>query len=129
MSAVPPGTITEFTAGISSGVITEYIAAGPDGNLWFTEYFGQRIGQITPTGTVTEFSSGISSDAYPLGITAGPDGNLWFVENAGNLGFVGGCDAVEVSCALEAGHSGQHMSDPAPCRSLGWRRRWLVTRW
>jgi len=43
--------------------------------------------------------------------------------------LVGGCDAVEVRCALQAGHAGEHMSDPAPCRSLLGRRRWLVSRW
>ena len=32
------------------------IAAGPDGNLWFTEAAtGNRIGRITPTGTITEY--------------------------------------------------------------------------
>ena len=31
------------------------IAAGPDGNLWFTEEVGDKIGRITPVGAVTEF--------------------------------------------------------------------------
>src|SRR5439155_25862858 len=31
------------------------IAAGPDGNLWFTEPAPNRIGRITPAGVVTEF--------------------------------------------------------------------------
>ena len=30
------------------------IAAGPDGNLWFTENYGDRVGKITPAGVVTE---------------------------------------------------------------------------
>ena len=34
----------------------EHIAAGPDGNLWFTESGGNQIGRITPAGVVTEFS-------------------------------------------------------------------------
>ena len=38
------------------------ITAGPDGNLWFTEYLGERIGRITPLGVVTEFSA-----AFPDG--------------------------------------------------------------
>jgi streptogramin lyase len=29
------------------------IAAGPDGNLWFTEYSGNKIGRITTAGVVT----------------------------------------------------------------------------
>ena len=37
------GTITEFPAtGASFG-----IAAGPDGNLWYTEVSGKNIGRIT----------------------------------------------------------------------------------
>jgi streptogramin lyase len=56
------------------------IAAGPDGNVWFTEGNAGRIGRITPDGFVTEFSVGISPVSAPHGIVAGPDGNLWFTE-------------------------------------------------
>jgi hypothetical protein len=59
-------------------------AAGPDGNLWFTEQVGNRIGRITPAGVITEFSVGLTANSRPFGITAGPDGNLWFSEFAGN---------------------------------------------
>jgi len=76
--------ITEFSAGISPGSQPRGITAGPDGNLWFTEPSGNRIGRITPAGVVTEFSAGITPDSYPQGITAGPDGNLWFTESVGN---------------------------------------------
>jgi streptogramin lyase len=59
------------------------IAAGSDGNLWFTEYFGNRIGRITTSGVLTEFSiSTIGSQ--PTSIAAGADGNLWFTEVLGN---------------------------------------------
>jgi len=78
------GVVTEFSAGISAGASPFGIAAGPDGNLWFTEENGHRIGRITPAGVVTEFSAGISARAMPLGIAAGPDGNLWFTEWWGN---------------------------------------------
>jgi streptogramin lyase len=77
--------VTEFSAGISPGAVPYVITAGPDGNLWFTENGGNRIGRITPpTGFVTEFSAGISPGAGLYGITAGPDGNLWFTESTGN---------------------------------------------
>ncbi len=37
------GTITEFSpAGLPRG-----ITAGPDGNLWFTEYIGNKIGRLS----------------------------------------------------------------------------------
>ena len=75
--------VTEFSAGISAFAGPFGITAGPDGNLWFTEFSGHRIGRITPLGVVTEFSAGISAGAGPRGITAGPDGNLWFTELSG----------------------------------------------
>jgi streptogramin lyase len=55
--------------------------ARPDGNLWFTETGGNKIGRITPTGTIDEFPA-LFSGLVPWAITAGPDGNLWFT----NLG-------------------------------------------
>ncbi len=39
----PSGTITEFPV---PNLLSE-IAAGPDGNLWFTEDSGNKIGRIT----------------------------------------------------------------------------------
>jgi streptogramin lyase len=35
-------------------VIPGFIAAGADGNLWFTEPTG-KIGRLTPGGSLTEF--------------------------------------------------------------------------
>src|SRR3954470_20389799 len=72
-------TITEFSDGITPGATPAAIAAGPDGNLWFTE--SDRVGRITPAGVVTEFSTGITPGAGLAGIAAGPDGNLWFTES------------------------------------------------
>src|SRR5262245_31640391 len=43
-------TISEFPIPTASSLPVD-IAAGPDGNLWFTEsYFGKSIGRITPSG-------------------------------------------------------------------------------
>ena len=66
----------------------QVITVGPDGNLWFTEEHGNRIGRITPTGTITEFTLplpawGVWANLIPnnpFGITTGSDGNLWFTE-------------------------------------------------
>jgi streptogramin lyase len=74
-AAVPAGTGTCQPAGIS---------AGSDGNVWFTEENGNRIGRITPGGAITEFTAGLSSGALPSEITAGPDGRLWFTESGTN---------------------------------------------
>ena len=49
------------------------IAAGPDGNLWFSDVVGNRIGRISTAGTISEFPVP-TANSQPLGITAGPDG-------------------------------------------------------
>jgi virginiamycin B lyase len=64
--------------GYASGITT-----GPDNNLWFTNYGGNRIGRITPAGRIDEFVVP-TADSLPAGITSGPDGNIWFTEINGN---------------------------------------------
>jgi hypothetical protein len=59
------------------------ITAGPDGNLWFTEAVGNKIGSINPvTRGIAEYP--VPTDhSNPHSIAAGSDGNLWFVETYG----------------------------------------------
>lgn len=52
------------------------ITTGPDGALWFTEYFTSQIGRITTSGAITEYP--LPPGFTPNFITAGPDGALWF---------------------------------------------------
>jgi virginiamycin B lyase len=58
------------------------IAAGPDGNLWFSELRKSEIGRITPTGEISTFDLG--SGALAERLTAGPDDAIWFTDPAGN---------------------------------------------
>ena len=74
-------TITEFP--IPSGGSPFDLTPGPDGNLWFTEAQGNRVGRITPQGVITEFTIP-AAGSFPGGITAGPDGNLWVCANGTN---------------------------------------------
>lgn len=77
-AALPLGAVSEFptpTAESRPGAL----AAGPDGNIWFREYGGEKIGRITPSGAITEFPIP-TANARPEGITAGPEGNVWFTE-------------------------------------------------
>jgi len=76
------GQVSEFRLRTADSFPTG-ITRGPDGNLWFTEYIGNRIGRITPTGRVTEFPLPTTNSA-PQGITRGPDGNIWFTETDAN---------------------------------------------
>jgi len=91
----PGGVVTEFpilsSAKVYGGGIPENppnyifssepvgIAAGPDGNLWFTESAANQIGRITPGGVVTEFALP-GPGRSPGEIAAGPDGNLSYTE-------------------------------------------------
>ena len=77
----------------TAGVVTEFalaageqepgslsIVAGPDGNLWFTEARGARIGRIT-TGGRRSPSSRPRRSTRPAASLSGPDGNLWFTDS------------------------------------------------
>jgi streptogramin lyase len=93
------GQVTEFAAGLSPVVLAgnQYgpdlagISAGPDGNVWFTERLGVRLGRITPDGVITELAGGFplavvdgeQTTASPTGITTGPDGNVWVGDEIG----------------------------------------------
>jgi streptogramin lyase len=75
-------TVTEFPVPTpSSRPYT--ITAGPDGNVWFTESDGNRLGRITPGGVITEFI--VPTDfSGPYGIAIGAEGDVWFTERFGN---------------------------------------------
>jgi streptogramin lyase len=103
---VPAVTITEFGGITPPEFAPRGIALGPDGNLWFTAVFANRIGRITPTGMVTEFSTtSYTGGSGPSGITAGPDGNIWFTEP--NIGTVARITTAGVITEFSAGITGQ----------------------
>jgi len=77
--------ITEFPLSADFGQVFR-IAAGPDGNLWFTSSNPDKIGRITPQGIVSKFD--LPTGSAPYAITAGPDGNIWFTEGAGRIGRI-----------------------------------------
>jgi len=78
----PDGSIRDFPVG---GAPLS-LAAGADGNLWYTLKSPGRIGRLTRLGGVFELALPTpSAESYSL--TAGPDGNIWFTES--NLQRVG----------------------------------------
>ena len=82
------GDVTEFPIPTAFSA-PDYITAGSDGSMWFTEINGNNIGRITMSGVVTEFPIPTVSST-PYGITAGPDGSVWFTEfYANNIGVFG----------------------------------------
>ena len=79
------------------------LVAGPDGNMWVTEYGTGRIVKVSGSGKITEFGAGLPANGGPRGIarmttsgrvtsfhvggapyaiTKGPDGNVWFTDFA-----------------------------------------------
>jgi virginiamycin B lyase len=57
------------------------IALGADGNMWFSEHSGNRMGRITPEGVITSFAIPTPA-SQPRAIALGADGNIWFGEFA-----------------------------------------------
>src|SRR5207245_9292725 len=60
------------------------IIAGRDGNLWFTERFGNKIGRITPASVITADPCQPLPTSIPSGITSTrrritvvPVGKIW----------------------------------------------------
>jgi hypothetical protein len=74
-------TIDRFPISTTDPVQPQYLAPGPDGNVWFTEVHAVRhsVGRVTPEGTITEFHIA-DTVASTNAIATGADGDLWFTE-------------------------------------------------
>jgi virginiamycin B lyase len=87
----PSGSIKDYQIPLPSAVDNEPIlglAAGSDGNVWFSVYDGAIIGRITPTGAVQKYSlpAGSKLQFYPP--VLGSDGDLWFIDSTGHYGKI-----------------------------------------
>ena len=115
----PAGVITEFEIPTPfSG--PRALAAGPDGNIWFSEFHASKIGRITMDGVVTEFALP-RPNSGPGDITAGADGNMWFVELNGTIDgrVVNGNKVGRITMRGEI----TEFDDPEPDRLADERRR------
>jgi streptogramin lyase len=54
LTRTPVPVITEFAVP-TRGSQPFAITSGPDGNLWFTELLGHKIGRVTAVGAITDF--------------------------------------------------------------------------
>jgi len=101
--------ITEFPIPImynnaDSDARPEGIAAGPDGNVWFTESGSNDVLQIdVHSHAITGYSlSEFDGSEGPGPITLGPDGNLWFLDlNGDAVGEVSGSAVVQPLAATQ----------------------------
>lgn len=75
------GRLTEFATPGVGGL--QWIAAGPDGAMWFTGSHSNNIARIDMSGAVTSYPVP-SLRSQPTGIAAGPDGTVWFAEQPGD---------------------------------------------
>ncbi len=60
-----------------------FLTTGPDGAIWFTEYYAGQIGRITTDGQLSVYPI---PQVYPTpyDIVSGPDGALWFTATFAN---------------------------------------------
>ena len=82
-TAAPSVTFTEFDIPTPSD--PGWIAAGPDGNLWFTHQSTapSAIGNLTPQGDGFNLYNTSTTNTGPQALTAGPDGNVWYSKQGG----------------------------------------------
>ncbi|MFZ4756328.1 MAG: virginiamycin B lyase family protein [Miltoncostaeaceae bacterium] len=98
--AIPvSGQVTAYSPGSAADPAPMGMAAGPDGNMWFTQPSG-AIARMTTAGDVTEFSAGLSAGSTPEGIAPGPDGNMWVALNADNAPSKAGIARVTMDGAI-----------------------------
>jgi streptogramin lyase len=83
-SAPPPTVTTPLPPARPSSpeAVPFAIAAGPDGNLWYTDFRHSRISRITLEGHVTIFP--LKPDGLAERLTAGADHAIWFTDPAAN---------------------------------------------
>lgn len=79
------GSVPVCLGSLYAGSTPRFVAAGPDGNVWFTDNGSTpAIGMVNArTGAVTEWSvalNGGGAGRSPSTIAAGPNGNLWFAD-------------------------------------------------
>lgn len=71
-----------FNLPSSGGSWPDFIVAGPQHALWFTEFYGNFIGRITIHGTIATFNSPGGNE--PEGIAIGRDRSIWVTEPGAN---------------------------------------------
>jgi len=112
--------ITEFPVPTANSD-PAWITAGPDGNLWFTEWGASKIGMINPaTHAITEFPVPTGkTNPYLRGISAGPDGNLWFTEQQGDkIGMINPATDAITEFAVPIKNAGAGLISEGPDGNL-----------
>jgi virginiamycin B lyase len=67
----------------STGSQPTNLAFDSFGNVWFTEFSGNRIARVNQNGVFQEYAVG-TTDSQPWGIAVDTSNKVWFTEYAGN---------------------------------------------
>jgi virginiamycin B lyase len=102
--AAGAAVIKEFP--LPAGSNPQFLASGPDGNIWFTEPGKGKIGRITPAGMIAHFDITLAPVCFgPDGITLAADGRIWYTcplsETLGRMSINGST----VGYAAPGGHA------------------------
>ena len=66
-----------------SSNIQNYLAAGSDGNIWFTDATNNRVGEITEDGKISYVPIPVANrQLFPVSLVSAPDGNLYFLDSS-----------------------------------------------
>ena len=70
------------------------VVAGPDGNMWATNFNVHRVAQVTTSGTILGEVK-LPAKSYPKGIAVGGNGNLYVAEfGTGQIAEINGAGVV-----------------------------------
>jgi streptogramin lyase len=112
----PAATVTEFPAGVSAATNgtanPQEIAAGPDGNVWFTDG-DSSVYKATLNGTITPFQ--VNGEGVAPNDIIAAQGVLWFTQGSGGNTNNGGFPA-SIGCITTAGAVSQY---PVPSSLTG----------
>jgi streptogramin lyase len=64
------------------------VAAGSNGDLWFTAGDQNYVADMTTTGTVPSENSPPAANSFPSALAPGSDGNMWMVQAAGYVSSI-----------------------------------------
>ena len=106
----PSGAISDFLIPSGGGPESPALAAGADGNVWFS---GGVVGRITPSGVVTEFpqAGGIA------GLVPGPNGYIWFAGGP-NVGWISPAGITGQVTVSKGGSNGSTSWGPSTVTGL-----------